>query len=373
LPKNTTVSVDVYGTLPSSATPTGSDTFHVAVSVSGTTASSATTVNAWASGQTISASTASITAAQDPSTPVAAITAGNQTKAVAAFKFTTTNDQHTVSEIILSIPNNTTVQSVILKDGGTTLASMPGGASSTFSNLNIVIPANSTKILTVELTLVTVGIGAGTSGENVKVNLHSYKSAPSSTGSISTTTHGINVAGNNLYVYKAIPTITNVALPTGTLVNGTNTLSKFTVSSGGTGTIGWHRFVFTYASSTGVTLASPTLWDADTNTQIVGTAVILGSASTITFYTDTEQQISGAKTYVLKATVGGAATDDYLNTSIAQPSSFVAPATAVSASSTAASFIWSDVSAQSHSFTTADWNNDFLVKNLPTDSQALAY
>ncbi|HPC30623.1 MAG TPA: hypothetical protein PK862_01610, partial [Candidatus Pacearchaeota archaeon] len=36
-----------------------------------------------------------------------------------------------------------------------------------------------------------------------------------------------------------------------------------------------------------------------------------------------------------------------------------------------ASFIWSDVSAQSHSIATPDWTTDFLVKNLPTNTQAL--
>jgi hypothetical protein len=162
-------------------------------------------------------------------------------------------------------------------------------------------------------------------------------------------------------------------LPTGALVNGTNTLAKFSISSGGTGTIGWHKLIFTYATSAGVTLASPTLWDADTNTQITGTAAIDGSATTISFYSTAEQQISGAKNYVLKATLGGAATDDYFNTSIAQPSSFASPTSASTATSTSASFVWSDLSAQSHALSTNDWNNDFLVKNLPTDSQALQF
>jgi len=40
---------------------------------------------------------------------------------------------------------------------------------------------------------------------------------------------------------------------------------------------------------------------------------------------------------------------------------------------TGASFVWSDMSAQGHSYNTNDWMNDYLVKNLPTDSQSLSY
>jgi copper chaperone CopZ len=36
-----------------------------------------------------------------------------------------------------------------------------------------------------------------------------------------------------------------------------------------------------------------------------------------------------------------------------------------------ASFIWSDVSAQSHSIVTSDWATDYLIKSLATDSQTL--
>jgi len=36
-----------------------------------------------------------------------------------------------------------------------------------------------------------------------------------------------------------------------------------------------------------------------------------------------------------------------------------------------ASFIWSDLSAQSHAISTTDWTTDYLVKNLPTPTQNL--
>ncbi|MBI5530194.1 MAG: hypothetical protein HY918_01710 [Candidatus Doudnabacteria bacterium] len=374
LPKNTTVSVEVYGDINAPSVVYGSDRITLDMAVSGTSVSSSAAVSSSARGQQISVGSASVTAAQDPSTPVAAIVAGNQTKTVAAFKWTTTNDQFTISEVTVSIPNNTTVQNVMLKDGSTVLATQPGQASTTFSNLSIVIPANSTKILTVDLQLGVVGTGAGTAGENVQVILHSYKKAPSSTGAVSTTTHGVGTAGNATYVYKSIPTITNVALPTGVLTAGTNTLAKFQISSGGTGTIGWTKLMFTISTSTNVVVTSPTLWDADTNTQIAGAAstTYAGGNLTYEFNSTSEQQISGAKTYIVKATIGGTlASGAYVSTSIAQPSSFVAPAAATTATASPATFVWSDLSKQSHDLTTLDWNNDYLVKNLPTDAQAL--
>jgi hypothetical protein len=124
-----------------------------------------------------------------------------------------------------------------------------------------------------------------------------------------------------------------------------------------------------------VTVTSPQLWDADTNTQITGNASTSYASGNLVFefQPTTEQQVSGTKTYVVKGTVAitgtGAKT---VSTNLTQPSSFVAPAAATSATPTPATFVWSDVSAQSHGFTSADWNRDYLVKNLPTDSQGLS-
>ncbi len=373
LPMNTTVAVEVYADIATPSVQYGSDSITPRIAVNGTTVNSSASIMATAAGQVISVGTATITAAQDPSTPVAAIAAGNQTKTAAAFKFTTTNDQYTVSEVIVSLTDATNVTSIVLKDGSTVLQTQPGNASTTFSNLSFVVLANSTKVLTVDLVLGATGFGAGTSGANAKVTLHNYKSAPSSTGTITQTTNQV-VSGNALYVYKSIPTVTNVTLPTTVLQpGGTNTLAKFSVSSGGTGTIGWARIIFTYATSTNVSnLSGYALWDADTNTQVGGAFTVSYSAKTAAFDATNEQQISGAKNYVLKATVtGGSTTGDYVAVNIAQPTTFIAPALAASATGTSASFVWSDLSAQSHGLTSADWNNDYLVKNFPTDSQTL--
>lgn len=375
LPMNNTVSVEVFADMTAPSVAYGSDTLTPRIAVNGTTVNSSASIMTAAAGQTISVGTASLAVAQDPSTPVAALIAGNQTLTVAAFKFTTSNDSYTISDLTLSVATNTTVSSLSLWDGATQVgSSLPlSNSSSTFSSLSWVIPANSTKILTVKAAFGPVGYSQGTSGEQVKVTLHSYKNAPASTGTYTTTTSGA-VTGNTMYAYKVIPTITNGTLPTGTLAAGTNTLAKFAIGSGG-GTIGWSKLAFTVTTSTNVTVTGIQLWDADSNTQVSGTASTTYTSTGLLseFWPNAEQQISGSKNYVVKATVGGTlASGAYVTTNIANPSTtFGQPVAAATATETTASFVWSDLSAQSHGLTTSDWNNDFLVKNLATDSQTL--
>jgi hypothetical protein len=378
LAKGTTVPVLIYTDIPATSLPNGSDKFQSALCANGTTVNSSANVTSCAAGQIISVGAASISAAQDPSTPVQAMVAGNQTKNVAAFKFTTANDAYTISDITLSIPNVTTVQTITLLDGSTPVGTaLPGSASTTFSNLNWQIPANSTKVLTVQVQFGPVGVGAGTTGERVQVTLHSYKNAPSSTGAYTTTTAGTSVAqGNTFNVFKSIPTITNTTWTQPTLAAGTQILYKFTMSSGGSGTIGWAKLGFSIATSSGVTVTSPQVWDADANSQISGAASTTYSSSGLNFefVPQVEQQVSGTHNYMVKATVAITGTGaKNVSTSMLNPStSYTAPGNASSVTTTGATFAWSDVSLASHSLTTADWNNDFLVKNLPTDSQTLS-
>jgi len=373
LAKNSTVEVDVYADIGSAIT--SGDSMKTTMTVSGITVSSGTSTNTDAvDGQTIAAATGTISEAVDASSPVASIVAGNQTKTAAAFKFTATNDNYTITDLTFTLAGATTVNSVNLMDGSTVVATKGGAATVTFSGLNIAVPSNGSKVLSVQLGLGTVGAGTGTSGEDTKVTLTGAKYT-SSTG---VTDHSsLNKAASSMYVFKSVPTITNVALPTTVLSAGVQTLAKFQVSSGGTGTISWGEIDFTVNASTGVTVDTPTLWDADAGTQVAN--VTCSGTTAVVCTSITDQEISGAKNYILKMNVGGTiASGAYVSTNIANPSSHVVPATFADASgangggnSVAASFVWSDESATGHSLTTTDWNNDYLVKNLPTDSQTL--
>jgi hypothetical protein len=145
-------------------------------------------------------------------------------------------------------------------------------------------------------------------------------------------TRNSSYAGNGLYVYKSVPTMTLSSLPTSTLATGSGVvISKFTVATSGTGTVGWKKLDFTVSKIAGaakLAISSPILWDMDNNQQVAGTGVVTTLAATdaagsITFIPTTEEQISGSRTYELRVTVTdatGLETADFINTSIAAPS-----------------------------------------------------
>lgn len=378
LPKNGSKTIEIWANIGSSIT--AADSIKATTTVSGVGASSSVTSTTGAvDGQTIIAGTGTITATADASRPVASISDDAGTKTAAAFKFEAATDSFNITDLVFTIADVTTVSKVKLYDGTTLVAQKDPATTVNFNGLAWNIPANTSKVLRVELDLGTVGVGSGTSGASTLVTLTSGI-ATNGAGTSAAITE-TNPAGNAMYVYHAIPSVTNLALPTTLLQTGTQVVSKFSIGTNGTGTIGWKKLIFTVTREMGGTdtLATPTLWDADTNTQVAGTPAFTGSveadggtAGTITFVADDEQQISGSKSYYLKVvTAGTFVTGNNLNVSIAQPSSYVAPAAYATVAGTTSSFTWSDLSAQSHSLTTLDWSNGFLVKNLPTDSQTL--
>ncbi len=369
-----TMVVGVYAVIGSDVS--NIDAITTNMQVSGITADSSESVTStYAIGQTITKGTGSITSSLAASSPVSSLVKGGTTIDAASFKFTTVNDAYKITEVIVKVGSAgaTAIDHVELYDDTTELGTAYiSGTTATFSGLEVNIDANDNKTLTVKLALGEIGDSAGTTGADVKVTLDSFK-AENSQGSESTDT--TDRAGNSIYVYKSVPTIATQAMPSTTLTAGTVTLAKFTVS--GDGIISWKRFLFTVLKDSDTVVTSPKLYDANTNEEITGTGTTTSSlldgdtSGTITFTATNEQEISGSKTYVLKATISGTvATGDYVSTSLAQPSSYASPAAYASVSGSP-SFVWSDEAANSHSETTSDWNNDYLVKNLPTDSQTL--
>ncbi len=381
LAKNQTVTVEVFATLSTDSTSvSGTSAITGTAFVSGTTINSGTSATGGAAGQTITYGSGSFTIAKDGSSPDAAIVADQQTKTTAAFKFTSANDAFTITEVVVKFGGSvTTVLNVILKDGATVLGTKPAaGSSVTFSGLSVPVAANSTKVLTVDLQLGVVGNGAGTSGEAVTTSIDSVKYLD---GSGVQTTATDDVTGNAIYAFASIPTITNVALPSSTLASGTQTLAKFTVSSNGTGNVSWNKIIFNIGKSSTATFHTPSLVNADTNVAITGTIATsinfsgAGTSGTLTFTVTGnggEEDVT-SRTYALKATVGAVTDGDFISTNVVAGQSSAAftgvTSTAVTLSPT---FVWSDQSKASHSTTTADWFGDFLVKNIPTDSQTLS-
>lgn len=383
LAKNQTVPVEFFATVNLGSAIAG-EWIQPSIGVSGTTASSGASVTAAALGQKITYGAGSITAALDGSSPNAAIIADEQTKTAAAFKVTTANDNYTITEVTVGVSAVTSVLNVILKDGNTVLATKPGATSVTFSGLSIpVAPGSAGKVLTVDLQLGVIGSGNGTGNETVTVTLDQFKHL---NGNGVLATYTTDVVGNALYAFAAIPTITNVALPATTLAAGTQTLAKFTVSSGGTGEISWNKIIFTVSKTANVGITSNTLSlvNADTNIAITGTmasstdltstGTVSGATVTFTVTGNGGEEKVTSRTYALKGTIGTVGT---LTTGDSITVNVAAGQTAHQASATSTAvpqtetFIWSDQYLASHDTTTADWYGDWLVRNIPTDGQTM--
>jgi hypothetical protein len=425
---NEVIPIDVYATLGSDI---GTTVTQTTLAVAGTTASSgvatyadladATSLSAGVSGQTITGATGSLAVSKDTANTAAAqiVDDSGTVKSLTA-KIVATTDAYTVTDVTATITGTSsavsTVSTMTLKnhDTGEVIGSAkPADTSVTWSGLNIPVAAGATLRMDVELALAPVGVGAGTSGDVLTTTITTISARNSAgttcvTGASATTgCAATTAAGNAIYVYKAIPTLSVVTMPVGvgTLSVGTGvSLFKFKVDTAGTGTIAWNRIMFTIAKTTTPVLSAFKVYNADTGIEVAGSADIRDTANATTcaagvlgcmvrFVPTAEEQVSGARNYVLKATVASVdATTDSVTTNIANPGAtigFVVPDdyTAVAASGsfastyagygTTPSFAWSDISSgASHDATSTsvlDWNNDYLVRLLPLDSQTLHY
>lgn len=297
------------------------------------------------------------------------------------------------------------------------------------TGLNISVPANSYKVLTAKLVLNDVGFGAGTSRTNVALQMDLVK-AYNSSGTLYTTAAGYSDdrQGNALFVYKSIPTVNLVDLTNSTVINGQATdLYKFTVTAGSNGSVALKQFKLNVSWSDGGTADSMeiesmklykngsnvtaiTMVDEDGNS-VTGTDGLLNKTvadvvdnTLVVTFTD-EDVISAGETvtYVVRGTpqgfrmtgsdTSGDSVSFYLPTDsayneaetkssylnqLASGQSEIAQlftsATTAGQSGTAANFIWSDLSAQSHvgssnASSTGDWHTGYLVLNLDLSNE----
>ena len=384
LAKNTTLEIKVYATLSqgmdSGATPATTLVVDGNAVNSGTSVTSGSAVT----GQTMTVGTGSITAVLDASTPIAASTVGGSQPKVASFKFTSSNEAFTITELYASttVNGSAAIGSLIWKDGATTIATTPfAGAFASTTGLSVVVAANTTKVIDAYLQLGTIGTpGGAATGLDVQVGLDGFKYRNTNGVENTTSAAATDLVGSHTYVYKTKPTVSNVALPSTTLNSGLQTIGKVTISADSAGTIAWRKIVWTYSTTTGVLLTSPALYDsANESTALTGVTLSIDVVNMKITASSTggaaDQEVSGSKTYVLKANVAetdGLDTGDSVSTNIAASGlGYVAPTNSTAVAATAATFVWSDEAIVPHDFTTADWNNDFLVKNIPTDSQTL--
>lgn len=384
LTKNQSVIIDVYATINSPVT--AADTLSVDLTLDYNTQVSGSSASVGPiTGQLITAGSSSINAYTAATTPLTSLVPAGVTTDTLAVRFTTTNEAYTVTALTVSVGDVAAgvIANVILKDGATVLASLPlsdilpagpGGQQAAFSGLSILVPSNGNKIITVALQLGTVGSGGGTSGADLTTTLTALNST-SASGTPDNQT-GLTVAGNPIFVYAVVPTISNVALPETLLVAGTKTISKFNVSAAGpaASAMSWKEVQLTVTSSSLTDITNIAIYDAAGN-PIAATIANLGAGSgTIIIELTTEQQISAGSsaTYEVRGTlVGTAIVGDYLSVNINRPSVATISDTFANVDGTP-SFVWSDLSASGHSVSTTDWHNDAFMKNLPTSSQTLS-
>lgn len=347
------------------------------LTISGTGQSSGSAVTSPSvEGQTITAGEGVLSSSLDPSTPVSALVVANSMPKLASFKYTAQNDAFTIVDVGVTVGSANAaaaISEIVFKDGATELKRVPmNGTAATGTALNVAVPYNQSKVIDVYAQLGGIGTGFATTSSNVGVSLVSTKYRNSNGVELYENTVR---AGNAMYALKTKPTIANVTLPATVLTNGTMSIAKVQITADAGGTVAWRKITFSVAT-TSVTATNFRIYDAaNESTILTGSSAVAAADGNgrVTFTLTSDQEISTSKTYVVKADITGAdATGDSISTSIPALGSLpTAPNTYAVIAGAAGSFIWSDESVIGHSDTTPDWTNDFLVKNLPTDSQTL--
>ncbi len=404
IPVNGSITVELWATIGSSVTAT--DTMIAYLRATGVTAISGVTKYAdtdtdtdntdnGSAGQTITISAGTVTATLDSSSAASQLVDDSGTVTSVVWKFAALVDSFTVTDLSFSLGSCTAVANVEILDAGSPVASKPCSTSMSFSNLNIAVGANTNKLIGVRLTMSTIGYLAGTTDSSLITTMVAF-TARNSSGSSDASANDAgpsienNPASNSLYAYKAVPLVSQVALSNTSLAGGTMVLAKFTVSSNGTGTVAWKQAEFEISKPLAPTLSAATLWNADTGEQITAAssyqAGTPGVATTcvadntycellITVGTvaddDVVESISGAKTYEIRATVGGTlASGNFVSTVLdrntAAHANSAAYVTNDNSGTGTTSFTWSDESGSATGDTgVLTWQKDYLIKNLP--------
>ncbi len=444
LPKGQTLSIELYADLADdglnaaagSEAITSTDSVKTDLTVTGISLvgnTSVTATSADTDGQTIAYGAPTLTATLDASSPVIAMVSDNQTTDSAAFKFSALTANATVTDLTFTLPAAaaTVVNNVHLYEGSTLIASRAGATTVTFSGLTWGVTANTSKVLTVKLELGSIGYGAGTTGATLTTTLTGFTAVQAGVSDASANDAGPSIendpAGVALITRAAVPSISQGTLST-SLVNAIeNDMYSFTVSPAG-GSVAVKQLKFTVVVNDNVgtndtlTVGSFKLFRGSTDitslvdihntagATIESTNSLAEGTSTAIVTWATEEQISTATTFTLKATPTGfstAADDDYINVNMAYDSaahtaanSYLIDLDTTGAQATIGlaptggaaqddsthgtdgatvtdgpNVIWSDISALPHSETvvdagttatsSADWANGYLIQSMP--------
>jgi len=260
----------------------------------------------------------------------------------------------------------------------------------TFTGLSMYVPKDDDAVLNIyaDINTITGGADSGDEGDLTLAvnNSQTFKAVGKGSGTVDSNPDDssglvqsqVDVAGNDMVVRKTRPTVTLATLPTTTLSNGTKTISKFTVTADAAEDVSLYELEWEFATSGAVmTLSSAQLYDnANPGTALTASgtpAFTHTSGGTIKYQLNSEQVITAgsSKTYFLTVSLTGSDGDDSLLTRLATPYTTTVTGTAYDAA-VSGTFVWSDNSASSHSYTSSDWANAEFVKTLPSDYQTLS-
>ena len=437
IPKGTQKTVALKGNIAGNATVATSHAWGLGASATVTATGVSTTqsisgaVSATAqAGQAMTiASAGQYSVALDSSSPVAKLAAANTTgNTMTVLKFSATSEQINVTKIRLSLTSASStandLSQVYIYDGSTLLGQGTIGtgnasgslatASSTFTlTTPLQVPANTDKIVTIKADIAPIYTSNTVAGAGHAIAVNYYGSTLATENVGTGVSSGQQIAGYSAtsaqpltYIYRSVPTVTRTDVSTTKLTNSTMDLFKFKVAADAKGDIDLYKFVFRIATSVAsvgqlslvdVTGGVETTLFATTSSVIylpeAGTAwvdgtsdinmVLLAVPGTWGNASSTRTVPAGTyKEFVLRGVVTGATTAATVLTTLQGDSAYdltngtyMFDAVTVDGW-TNDDFIWSDRSAASHSISTADWTNGFLVSGLPssnTGSQTLSF
>lgn len=266
IPTGTTIDMIVYGDVATGNGQNGSGI--VTMAITGTTVSSAVAANASAvNSQTTTYTTGSFVTAF-ANTPQNQAVSGNQQVEAGRFKFTSSYQKYTITELRFNGETSATaaddeaiINNAILKDGSTVIKTVPFNDNLgyfNFTGLSIDVPASTSKTLTLVWDLAIPSATASTSGVDARAELQyiKYQDPNGTVTTDSTTTR----EANRTIVYRAVPTISQVDLVNNTIANGqVLDLYKFKVTAPLQGEINIKQFKLDLAWSDGGTADTPEL------------------------------------------------------------------------------------------------------------------
>ncbi len=376
--------------------------------------------------------------ALDSSTPSSRLVVANSTGSImTVLRFVATAEAINVDklELFLASASSTCndLSMVYVYDGSTLLGSSPigtanaagGAGTNTVFTLStpLKLAVNEEKLVTIKADLAeikttdTVAVAGHLLAVDVNSRVDSaynggigQSSGTRIAGFITTAADTTQVTTGPAYIYKSVPTVARVDVSTTKLTNSTMDLFKFTVAADAKGDIDLYKFTFRIATSV-ASVGALEVWDvtpgytetclfATTSTTVYQSGTNLNGLPWVSGTTNLDMVLlttpgtwgtasssrtvsaNTTKTFVLRGTVTGATTAASIVTQMQGDEAYNLPdATYMQAASTVDSwsnddFIWSDKSASSHSATTADWTNGYMVSGLPssnTSSQTLAF